>query len=120
MENLEVGFMLTVVGMGIVFAVLALIVGIIALMSRLDQRWQAAEKSAREQTIDAEPRIDHLTAVLIAAACATYIGGRVHVRSVRRLLSADAASSPWSAQGRAVLQGSHVVTRRSATGRDRN
>ncbi len=119
MENLELGFKLTFVGMGIVFAVLVLIAGVIAVMSRLDRRWQEAETSAREQTVDVEPRIDHLTAVLIAAACATYIGGRVRVRSVRRLLPADAASSPWSAQGRAVLQGSHVVTRRTVTGRDR-
>lgn len=107
------GLQLTVVGMLIVYLVLGLIAGIIGLISRVDHRWQREEERARAESLDAEPTIDNLTAVVIASAVAAIIGGRSRIRSVRRLLPADAASSAWSAQGRAVLQGSHVISRRA-------
>ncbi len=103
---------LTVVGMGIVFAVLAVIVGLISAISRLDKRWQRREEASDRESLERTPTIDATTAVLIAAAAATYLGGRFRVRSVRRLMRPDAPASPWSAQGRTVLQGSHVISRK--------
>ncbi len=103
---------LTVVGMGIVFAVLAVIVAVISAIRRLDERWQEREEASDRAALERTPTIDATTAVLIAAAAATYVGGRFRVRSVRRLMRSDALTSPWSAQGRTVLQGSHVISRK--------
>ena len=111
LENLEFGLLLTFVGLVIVFAVLALIAGIVTLIGKLDKRWQEDERRWHEEAVDRTPTIDATTAVLIAAAVATYLGGRARIRTVRRLLPADMPSSPWSAQGRATLQGSHVISR---------
>ena len=98
-------------GIFIVFLVLTLIAMVVALFKRLDDRWQAAEIKAREAAVEKEPTIDETTLVLIAAACATVAGGRFRVRRIRRLLSPRQRRTPWSAQGRLTLQGSHVVER---------
>jgi Na+-transporting methylmalonyl-CoA/oxaloacetate decarboxylase gamma subunit len=60
-ENLAWGLQLTVVGMGLVFGLLALLWGLIALVVRLDRPPKAS--SARKMMIDAAERVD--TAVLI-------------------------------------------------------
>jgi Na+-transporting methylmalonyl-CoA/oxaloacetate decarboxylase gamma subunit len=107
------GVNLTIVGLAIVFGVLGAIAVIVSLIGRLDERWQARERELDQSRLDRPPTIDATTAVLIAAAVATYLQGRHRIRSVRRLLPADASTSPWSSSGRAVLQGSHVIGRRS-------
>lgn len=111
-ELLRTALNLTVVGMGIVFAVLGFIVMIVAWIGRVDKRWLGREEAHDRASLERPPTIDATTAVIIAAAVATWLGGRFRVRSVRRLMRADAPTSPWSAQGRAVLQGSHVITRK--------
>jgi Na+-transporting methylmalonyl-CoA/oxaloacetate decarboxylase gamma subunit len=103
---------LAVAGLAIVFTVLALIAAVVALFRRLDDRWQAAEQRAAEAAVERAPTIDDTTLVLIAAACATVVGGRFRVRRIRRLLRPDVHRTPWSAQGRLILQGSHTVDRR--------
>lgn len=112
-DTLAYGLNLTLVGLAIVFAVLSAIAGVVSLIGRLDDRWQARERQVEESRLDRPPTIDATTAVIIAAAVATYLTGRHRIRSVRRLLPATATTSPWSASGRAVLQGSHVITRRT-------
>ena len=102
---------LALAGVAIVFTVLALIAGVVALFKRLDDRWQAAEARAAATAVDKEPTLDDTTLVIIAAACATVVGGRFRVRRIRRLLSPRQKRTPWSAQGRLTLQGSHVVER---------
>jgi Na+-transporting methylmalonyl-CoA/oxaloacetate decarboxylase gamma subunit len=111
-ETLTYALNLTGVGLAIVFLVLTVIVIAVAIMRKLDDRWQAHEKAKDAASFDRTPTIDATTAVIIAAAVATYVGGRTRVRSVRRLMRADAPTSAWSGQGRAVLQGSHVITGR--------
>ena len=102
----------SLLGIAIVFAVLATLVLILGLLRRLDDRWQAAERAeAATPAARDEQTIDDTTLVLIAAAVATVVGGRGHIRSVRRVLPSDAPSSVWSVQGRATLQGSHVIQR---------
>lgn len=103
---------LTIVGILIVFGVLALIASVVAILKRLDERWQAHEARALESAGDKEPTIDNTTLVLISAAAATAVGGRFRVRRIRRLLSPQQKRTPWSAQGRLVLQGSHSVQRK--------
>jgi Na+-transporting methylmalonyl-CoA/oxaloacetate decarboxylase gamma subunit len=111
-EPLRLGLGIGAVGILIVFAVLTLIALLVVLIGKLDARWQDEERRREEASLERTPTIDTTTAVVIAAAAATYVGGRVRVRAVRRLLSPDLEKSPWSVQGRATLQGSHVVSRR--------
>lgn len=112
-DALTHGLTLTLIGMGVVFAVLALIAAIVALLRRVDGRWRRAEEGRRDAALGAPPRIDALTAVIIAAAVATYVAGRFRIRAVRRLnVNGPGQGSTWSAHGRAVLLGSHVIVRR--------
>jgi len=110
----EWGFSFTfaAVGITIVFASLALIAVTIALIRRLNDKWQAHEDRQNQAALDKEQTIDSTTLVLIAAATATMVQGRFHIRSVRRLLPAGGARSAWSVQGRAILHGSHVVSKK--------
>ena len=107
------GVTFAAIGMAVVFSVLVALVGFIALIRRIDDRWQARERGARQAATEREQTIDDLTLVLIAAAVATVVGGRGRIRGIRRLLPSDAAASVWSTQGRATLMGSHVITRQS-------
>ncbi|MFO7653251.1 MAG: OadG family protein [Candidatus Krumholzibacteriia bacterium] len=102
---------LSAAGVVIVFLVLALIATAVGLLRRLDERWQRSEKQALADAVSKEPTIDTVTMVLISAAVATVLVGRHRIRRVRRLLSPDQPRTPWSAQGRLVLQGSHVIDR---------
>jgi len=103
---------LAIVGIMIVFGVLALIATVVAILKRLDDRWLDHEARLRAAAGQKEPTIDNTTLVLIAAAAATAVGGRFRVRRIRRLLSPRLKRTPWSAQGRVVLQGSHSVKRK--------
>ncbi len=98
-------------GILIVFGVLAVIAAAVALLKKLDDRWQAAEAAAGNRALDRTQDIDQTTLVLIAAACAVAVGGRFRVRRIRRLLSPRTKRTPWSAQGRLILQGSHMPGR---------
>ncbi|RKZ19364.1 hypothetical protein DRQ50_02215 [bacterium] len=108
--DMEMGT-LAAAGIAIVFLVLALISLVVSLFKRLDDRWLAAEEKAAAAAADREPKLDEITLLIIAAACATVAGGRFRVRRIRRLLSPHQKRTPWSAQGRLTLQGSHVVGR---------
>jgi Na+-transporting methylmalonyl-CoA/oxaloacetate decarboxylase gamma subunit len=103
---------LTLVGILIVFGVLALIASVVAVLKRLDDRWQDHEARQSAAATGKEPTIDNTTLILIAAAAATAVGGRFRVRRIRRLLSPRQKRTPWSAHGRLVLQGSHTVRRK--------
>jgi Na+-transporting methylmalonyl-CoA/oxaloacetate decarboxylase gamma subunit len=105
----DFGLEITLVGMGIVFFALGLVVVAISLMRRLDERWQATERTADAAAFDRPPTIDTTTLVLLAAAAATLVVGRHRIRAVRRLGPGGAPAGAWSTTGRAVLQGSHVV-----------
>ncbi|MBI4880186.1 MAG: OadG family protein [Planctomycetes bacterium] len=113
LHNLLEGLLLSGVGMVIVFAVLALLTGIIAAVRRLDGRWQERERDAEAGALQRDAGIDSITLILIAAAAATVIGGRHHVRRIRRVRAVHDGGS-WSEQGRIVLQGSHAIARRPA------
>jgi len=105
-------FKFAAVGICIVFAALASIVVAVSLIRLVNQRWQDHEERQKEKATEKEPSIDSLTLVLISAAVSTMLQGRFHIRSVRRLLPKNASRSPWSAQGRAILHGSHVVPKK--------
>jgi Na+-transporting methylmalonyl-CoA/oxaloacetate decarboxylase gamma subunit len=110
--TLESAITLAAVGFAIVFLVLSSTALLVFLIRRLDERWQRAEQVVEQQRTDRAPTIDATTAVLIAAAVATMLGGRARIRSVRRLVNPLTSTSSWSAQGRAVLMGSHAISGR--------
>ncbi len=110
-EWLSFSLNLAAIGITIVFGVLSLIAVVISLIRKLDDRWQRHEHKEKQEAVDKEPSIDNITVVLISAAVATMVTGRYHIRSVRRLLPSGSVRGPWSAQGRAVLHGSHVVSK---------
>jgi len=103
---------LAVAGVLIVFGVLALIATVVALLGKLDGRWQNHERRVDEAALTRPPTIDDTTLVLISAAAAVAIQGRFRIRRIRRLLSPKRKRTPWSAQGRLTLQGSHAVRRK--------
>jgi Na+-transporting methylmalonyl-CoA/oxaloacetate decarboxylase gamma subunit len=103
---------LAIAGVLIVFGVLALISLVVALLKKLDGRWQDHERRVDETAVTREPTIDNTTLVLISAAVATVVQGRFRVRRIHRLLSPKRKRTPWSAQGRLILQGSHTVRRK--------
>lgn len=102
---------LTLSGVVIVFGVLTIIALVVAFFKRLDDHWQAQEAEALVRATQKAPTIDDTTLLLITAACATVVAGRFRVRRIRRLLSPKTKRTPWSAQGRLILQGSHTVQR---------
>lgn len=104
---------LSVVGILVVFVVLALIAIVVGSIRKLDDGWQRKEAEDKVEAFNKEPSIDATTLVLLSAACATVITGRFRVRRVRRLLSPRVRRTPWSAQGRLILQGSHTVSRKN-------
>lgn len=104
---------LALVGLLIVFMVQMIIATAIYLIRSVDEKWRHQEKRRNAEALDREPTIDATTVVLIAAVAATILGGRHRINSIRRLMPPDHRRSPWSAQGRAVLQGSHVIGRTS-------
>jgi ABC-type antimicrobial peptide transport system permease subunit len=111
-ETLSFSIRFAIIGILIVFGCLALIVGCISLIRRLDRRWQARESAETESALNKSPSIDTTTLILISAAVATMLQGRFYIRKVRRLLPRDAMRGPWSMQGRAILHGSHVVSKK--------
>jgi len=111
-DTLRFGLEISLIGMGVVYVGLLLVSGAITLMRRLDERWQAAERRGEADALLAAPTIDSTTLVLVAAAAATMLAGRHRIRGVRRMLPGDGPASAWSVTGRAVLQGSHVVSHR--------
>jgi len=100
---------LSAVGVAVTFTVLAVIAAVVGSLRRLDDRWQRQEQREAQAATAKQQTIDDTTLVLIAAACATVIVGRHRIRRVRRLLSPTTKRTPWSAQGRLILQGSHTV-----------
>ncbi len=111
-ETLVTGYTLTVVGLLIVFTSLAFIASVVALLRWLDTGSDKREAREAADALEKDQTIDELTLVLISAAVATMIQGRAHIRSVRRIAHIELPSSPWSAQGRAVLHGSHVLPKK--------
>ncbi len=102
---------LTLVGFLIVFGVLLVISFMISAIRQLDEKWRQTEKIQNAEMLNREPTIDQLTVVLLTAAAATVLRGRFRISRIRRLMSSDSPRSPWSAQGRSELQGSHTIQR---------
>ena len=111
-EWFEYALNFTVVGLLIVFGALIIVALLVAFISKVDDRWRERESAEKQSALAADQNIDTTTLILISAAAATLLQGKFHIRRVRRLLRAGGQRSPWSTQGRAILMGSHVVSKR--------
>jgi Na+-transporting methylmalonyl-CoA/oxaloacetate decarboxylase gamma subunit len=112
-ETLQQNLPLALVGLLIVFMVQIIIALTISGIRQLDEKWRFQEKIDNAEAFDREPTVDATTVVLLSAAAATVLLGRFRIRSIRRLMPADHKRSPWSAQGRSRLQGSHSIERKN-------
>ena len=111
-ELLE-GLTIAAVGLVSVFVVLTAITLIVGRMRWLDGvlEARAAQRALVSSPEPPKQNIDDITLVLISAAVATVLQGRYHIRAIRRLPRQPGKGS-WSQQGRAELQGSHVIARK--------
>ncbi len=109
MEGMEFILRFSAIGIAIVFVSLSIIAIAITWIRKADEGWQAKEIKLEEKALESEQTVDTTTLVLISAACATIIGGKFFIRSVRRLRPIGGAPGSWSRQGRSVLLGSHIV-----------
>lgn len=109
MEGFDFILRFSAIGISIVFVALAVIAIAISWIRRADEGWQAKEKQQAEEALDKDQTTDTTTLVLISAACATLLGGKFHIRRVRRLRPSHSGLGPWAHRGRSVLLGSHVV-----------
>ncbi len=110
-ESIRFSLEFAAVGIAIVFASLSIIAFAIWLIRRADDKWQSREEKSSEAALTKDQNIDTTTLVLLSAAVATMVQGRFHIRKVRRLLKDESHRSSWSVQGRAVLHGSHVLSK---------
>jgi len=102
---------LSVLGLIIVFAVLALIAIVVRVMRLVDDRWQAGEAEDHVHATERTPTIDETTLVIITATVATLFQGRGRIRRIWRHDPSETPHGAWSLQGRATLQGSHAIQR---------
>ena len=76
-------------------------------MRTLQQRVQQLESAAaRREALDADQEFDDHTVLVIAAACAAFLGERPHIRQIRLL-----GGNSWMYQGRATIQSSHAIVK---------
>jgi Na+-transporting methylmalonyl-CoA/oxaloacetate decarboxylase gamma subunit len=110
---MEKALPLTLVGLTIVFCVLLLIATVITFIRYLDNWFRLrAEAAPIKEAAPVLPTIDDTTLVLISAAVATVLQGRYRIRKIRKILPLNSQRDSWSRQGRAVLQGSHVIDKK--------
>ena len=76
---------LALIGLIIVFAVLSVLAVVVALVRRLDDRWQDGERAAEAARWRSRRAWTTITLVLITAAVRTYLQGRFRIRRVKRL-----------------------------------
>ncbi len=100
MAALRTGLELTVVGMGLVFLVLAVLWGLMAALVRLDRMGSSPRKSAGARPDAAGPALDAETLAAVGVAI------RLHLRALRRQAAPAArVHAPGSLPSRWVSTG---------------
>jgi Na+-transporting methylmalonyl-CoA/oxaloacetate decarboxylase gamma subunit len=113
-EDLLQGFVLALVGMGVVFLALVLLGVLMALLSR--PLPSLGRRPRQPQAVDGEVKGDGLeaevrTLVVITAAVAAVMGPWARVRRIQMVQ--PALPSAWAAHGRAAVQASHRLRKAS-------
>ncbi|HEX6291681.1 MAG TPA: OadG family transporter subunit [Herpetosiphonaceae bacterium] len=95
MENLGFGFQMTLLGMGIVFSLLALLWGLLALLLRFDRPPAVAAAPVAEQAPEPMPRVQVLTHSRDPDLVAAITVAVLTHWAVRRKQAAPAMRSYW-------------------------
>lgn len=115
-ETFGEGVMVTLVGMGVVFAVLIIMILFINLFKKVEPLLDRAgaffsknkgEAAAAAQNSQEAQNIDNTTLVLISAAVAAYTHNKARVRRIRVLPAKAKQGGNWAMQVRSALQSSH-------------
>ena len=109
--SISLGINLTIAGTLIVFIILTFIAVVIKVISYFDRDWQNREQNQLVEAMTRPSSIDDISLVLITAAIATVLQGRHRIRRITRL-EPSSQTSVWSIQGRSVLLGSHIITKK--------
>ncbi|MGB3975543.1 MAG: OadG family protein [bacterium] len=109
--SMLLGINLTIIGTIIVFIVLAFIAVVINIISYFDRDWQNREKKQLTEALTKPSSIDDISLALITAAVATVLQGQYRIKRITRLRPSS-QTSVWSIQGRSVLLGSHIITKK--------
>ncbi len=103
-ETLKQGLLITVVGMGIVFAMILILWGIMALLVRLTSRTEENEPAAENAISQPEPMAEMVTGDASALAAAIAVAYALSVKP-KTVFASDTQSiqtgSTWLAAGRA-------------------
>ena len=116
-DNIREGLLVTAIGVGVVFAVLAIMIIFINLFKALEPMLDKislifAKKDSKGEVVQLnsqeEQNIDNTTLVLISAAVAAYTHNKARVRRVRVLPARAKQGGNWAMQARSALQSSHI------------
>ena len=113
-ETFGEGVMVTLVGRGVVFAVLIIMILFIDLFKKVEPLLDRAgaffsknKGEAAAQNSQEAQNIDNTTLVLISAAVAAYTHNKARVRRIRVLPAKAKQGGNWAMQVRSALQSSH-------------
>ena len=115
-ETFGEGVMVTIVGMGVVFAVLVIMILFINLFKKIEPMLDNiglifAKKDHKGEIIKQNSQeaqnIDNTTLVLISAAVAAYTHNKARIRRIRVLPAKAKQGGNWAMQARSALQSSH-------------
>jgi Na+-transporting methylmalonyl-CoA/oxaloacetate decarboxylase gamma subunit len=106
MEHLDWGLKMTVLGMGLVFALLALLWGLLVIVLALDKEEVEPETddAGDEAAVEPEVAVGGLSADLVSAIVVATLKHKNALRGVTSMMQTTCASnqpSPWAAAGRA-------------------
>ena len=118
-QDLQFGFLLMIVGMGLVFLILAMLWGVIAIFQQIDRRVLAREEEKAQRAEMAastpadEPSPDLLAAILVALSQYRQ-EARSGVAAPRRSPPRDIepGEARWVAVGRSYQLRSNIIPRR--------
>ena len=116
-ETLKQGLMITIVGMGIVFAMILILWGIMALLVKLTNQSEQAEAAKESVTPLPEPEAETVPADASALAAAIAVAYALRVKP-KTVFASDTQSiqtgSTWLAAGRAQQVARQINRGRSA------
>lgn len=111
-ENMLYALNLSAVGLGIVFAVLAMIATIVTYLKRMDSSWHDKEYQEDAAMLEKTQNIDDVTLVLISAAVATVVRQKFRLKNIRVIRKDDRKGGAWQSQGRGQLHASHSIEKK--------
>ena len=105
LEHLDWGLKMTVLGMGLVFALLALLWGLLIVVLALDKEEVETESDDEEAAVEPQVAVGGIAADLVSAIVVATLKHKNALRggstSIMQTTCASNQPSPWAAAGRA-------------------